>query len=69
MRGASGEFGRRSFQRLEERVTDMEFEARTLRDVRRMGQELYRAGAGGSRAVEAELERLRRRLEQEGWKR
>ncbi|MGQ7890813.1 PspA/IM30 family protein [Paenibacillus sp. WC2504] len=54
----------RMFGRLEERVSDMELHARTLRDVRRMGRESY-YGAGNP-AVDAELEALRNRLNQEG---
>lgn len=54
----------RMFGRLEERVSDMELHARTLRDVRRMGRESY-YGAGNP-AVDAELEALRSRLNQEG---
>jgi phage shock protein A len=54
----------RMFGRLEERVSDMELHARTLRDVRRMGRESY-YGAGNP-AVDAELEALRNKLNQEG---
>ncbi|MDU0204979.1 PspA/IM30 family protein [Paenibacillus sp. MAH-36] len=54
----------RMFGRLEERVSDMELHARTLRDVRRMSRESY-YGAGNP-AVDAELEALRNRLNQEG---
>jgi phage shock protein A len=57
----------RAFNRLEERVSDMELQARTLRDVRRMTGGTY----GGvyspvSPAVEAELAALRKKLEREG---
>ncbi|TXK82667.1 PspA/IM30 family protein [Paenibacillus sp. N3.4] len=54
----------RMFGRLEERVSDMELHARTLRDVRRMGRESYYGG--GNPAVDAELEALRNKLQQEG---
>ncbi|MGG1517650.1 PspA/IM30 family protein [Paenibacillus oryzisoli] len=54
----------RMFGRLEERVSDMELHAKTLRDVRRMGREGYYGG--GNPAVDAEMEALRNRLKQEG---
>lgn len=54
----------RMFGRLEERVSDMELHARTLRDVRRMGREGFYGG--GNPAVDAEMEALRNRLKQEG---
>ncbi|MBD0382383.1 PspA/IM30 family protein [Paenibacillus sedimenti] len=50
----------RMFGRLEERVSDMELHARTLRDVRRMSRESYYAA--GNPAVDAEMEALRKRL-------
>ncbi|MGO4274014.1 hypothetical protein AB4Z22_29975, partial [Paenibacillus sp. TAF58] len=56
----------RMFGRLEERVSDMELHARTLRDVRRMGRESFYSG--GNPAVDAEMEALRNRLQQEGAK-
>jgi|GEM_PF-530185 len=59
----------RAFTRLEDKVSDMELEARTLREIRRIGQEtLYRAGQTVRTAIDRELETLRRKLEQEGWK-
>jgi phage shock protein A len=54
----------RMFGRLEERVSDMELNARTLRDVRRMSRESYYAA--GNPAVDAEMEALRNKLKQEG---
>jgi phage shock protein A len=54
----------RMFGRLEERVSDMEIEARSMRDLKNMSREsLY--GSNNS-AVDAELEALRKRLNQEG---
>ncbi|MFD0696814.1 PspA/IM30 family protein [Paenibacillus sp. GCM10027628] len=50
----------RMFGRLEERVSDMELHARTLRDVRRMSRESYYAA--GNPAVDAEMEALRKKL-------
>lgn len=64
-----GQIGDRAFTRLEDRVSDMELEARTLRDVRRQFQEpLVRAGESIKSAVEHELIALRKKLEQEDWK-
>lgn len=57
----------RAFHRLEERISDLELEARTLRDVRRFGRELSQAGAAVQQALEHELQQLRQKLEKEGW--
>lgn len=54
----------RMFGRLEDRVSDMEMQARSLRDVRRMSSESYYPA--GNPAVDAELEALRNKLKQEG---
>jgi phage shock protein A len=54
----------RIFNRLEESVSDMEMQARSLRDVRRMTRESYYET--GNPAVDAELEALRHRLNKEG---
>lgn len=60
----------RMFARLEDKISDMELEARSLRDVRRAGQEaLYTAGNAIQSALETELNKLRKKLDQEGWKR
>lgn len=57
------------FRRLDDRITDMELEARSLRDIRRSGQEfLSEAGAVLQSAIEREMEQLKRKLQQEGWK-
>lgn len=65
--GMGGRVGESLFRRMEERVTDMELEARALDDVRRMGQEvLMHAGTELKEALDGELERLRRKLQQEG---
>lgn len=59
--------GTRIFERLEERVSDMEFEAKALRDVRRIGHEVLRsAGSALQETLEREMERLRIKLEQKG---
>jgi phage shock protein A len=61
----------RAFNRLEDRVSDMEMQAKTLRDVRRMGGFGYGGGAAAgyspmNPAVDAELAALRKKLEREG---
>lgn len=69
--GAYGEQGVQPgavFRRLEDRITDMEQEAKSLRDVRRMGQEfLSDAGSTVQSVIERELQQLKRKLEKEGW--
>jgi phage shock protein A len=55
------------FRRLEDRISDMEHEARSLRDVRRAGQEFpYQGGSTIQSAIEQELELLKRKLGKEG---
>lgn len=54
----------RIFNRIEENVTDMELQAKSLRDVRRMSRESFYSA--GNPAVDAELEALRSRLNKEG---
>lgn len=57
------------FRRLEDRISDMELEARSLRDLRRQGQEfLVEAGTAIQSVIENELEQLKRKLKEEGWK-
>jgi phage shock protein A len=57
----------RMFSRLEERVSDLELETRSLRDVRRMSKEvLYQAGSAVQHVLEQELSNLRKKLEMEG---
>jgi phage shock protein A len=57
----------RMFNRLEERVSDLEMETRSLRDVRRMSKEvLYQAGSAVQHVLEQELSNLRKKLELEG---
>jgi len=67
MNGMSAGGGSRAFSRLEERISDMEVEAQSLRDVRRVGQELAHAGAAMGQALEREMQNLRQKLEKEGW--
>ncbi|MOA51245.1 hypothetical protein D3C78_1743660 [compost metagenome] len=56
------------FRRMEDRITDLEHEARSLRDVRRMDQS-YNSGPDHSvkAVIERELTELKRKLEKEGW--
>ncbi|WP_442602972.1 PspA/IM30 family protein [Paenibacillus sp. KN14-4R] len=56
------------YNRIDERVTDMELEARSMRDLRRMTQEgAYNPGYGqGHPELEQELENLRKKLKGEG---
>jgi phage shock protein A len=64
MSGVQQHMAPRIFNRIEDNVTDMEMQARSLRDVRRMSREsMYPAG---NPAVDAELEALRSRLNKEG---
>jgi phage shock protein A len=56
----------RVFNRIDERVTDMELEARSLRDLPRMTQEGAYAAGRRQPAVDHELENLRRKLKEEG---
>lgn len=67
MSGMSEGTGSRAFNRLEERISDMEYEARSLRDVRQMGRELSNAGAAVQQVLEREMHNLRQKLEKEGW--
>lgn len=56
----------RMFHRIDERVNDMELEARSLRDLRRMTREgAYTSGQGHPK-LEEELENLRKKLKEEG---
>jgi len=68
--GISGNQTPRMFARLEDKVSDMELEARTLRDVRRAGREaMYSVGTAVQSALETELDKLKKKLDQEGWNR
>lgn len=59
----------RAFSRLEDRVSDMELEAKTLSDVRRMGRDIAsRTNDTLRQTVDKEMEALRRKLEQEDGK-
>lgn len=58
----------RMFDRLEERVSDMELNARTLREVRSQTRDIWTSAVNqASNSLEQELGRLRSKLEQEGW--
>lgn len=57
------------FRQMEDRISDLEQEARSLRDVRRMGREFDQGGVGNTvkSVIERELTELKRKLEKEGW--
>lgn len=57
------------FRQMEDRINDLEQEAKSLRDVRRMGREFGDAGLGHTvkSVIERELEELKRKLQKEGW--
>ncbi|WP_409342418.1 PspA/IM30 family protein [Paenibacillus sp. MBLB4367] len=58
----------RMFNRLEDRVSDMEMEARSLSDLRKIGREaMLQVGMTLNTALDQELGKLRKKLEQEGW--
>ncbi|MFD2615164.1 PspA/IM30 family protein [Paenibacillus gansuensis] len=66
--GIGGAGSGRMFDRLDEKLTDMEHEARSLRELRRAGQEFaLHAGALVQSALDKEMQRLKQKLEQEGW--
>lgn len=67
MKSSGLEAGSRIFHRLEERVSDLEMEARALREVRKMGQEIANAGSAVQQTLEKELQNLKKKVEQEGW--
>jgi Phage shock protein A (IM30), suppresses sigma54-dependent transcription len=52
------------FRRLDDKITDMELEARSLRELRRSGQSCIPTGSPAQ--VEEELRQLKRKLEKEG---
>lgn len=55
------------FRKIDDRLTDIELETRSLRDLRRMGQEMaFHAGTVVHEAIERELEQLKRKLQQGG---
>jgi phage shock protein A len=54
----------RMFNRLEDRVSDLELEARSLRDLKRMGQDaMYQAGSQLQSVLDRELDRLKQKLD------
>ncbi|WP_336789494.1 PspA/IM30 family protein [Paenibacillus sp. MMO-177] len=56
------------FRRLEDRIGDMEMEAKSLHDLRRMGKEfISEAGNQVQSVIERELQQLKKKLEKEGW--
>lgn len=70
LRSTSGTMSPRMFDRLEERVSDLELTASTLREVRGQVREAWAAaGTAASSALEQEMAKLRQKLEKEGWMR
>ncbi|MBE1442229.1 PspA/IM30 family protein [Paenibacillus sp. OAS669] len=68
--GGYGSAQPRMFDRLEERVSDMEMTARTLREVRSQTRDAFTAaGSAASQALESEMAKLKSKLQQEGWMR
>jgi phage shock protein A len=58
----------RMFDRLDERISDMESTARALREVRSHGREVLQAvGTAASQALDQELAKLKVKLQEEGW--
>ena len=59
--------GDRIFQRLEDRISGLELEAKSLSEVRRQGQQMiYDAGIGVKGLLDTELAKLKQKLDQEG---
>lgn len=55
------------FRKIDDRLTDIELENRSLRDLRRIGQEMVlQAGTVVQETIERELEQLKRKLQQGG---
>ncbi|BBI35182.1 PspA/IM30 family protein [Cohnella abietis] len=55
------------FRKIDDRLTDIELETRSLRDLRKMGQEsLLQAGEVVKNTIERELEQLKQKLKQGG---
>ncbi|WP_028563157.1 PspA/IM30 family protein [Paenibacillus pinihumi] len=55
------------FRRLDERISGLEFEAGSLRDLRRAGKQImHEVQSGVQNTIEYELQQLKRKLEQKG---
>lgn len=68
LRSMSGGPSPRLFYRLEERVSDLEINARTLREIRTQTRDAWASATStASQLLEQELGKLRSKLEQEGW--
>ncbi|MDF2659710.1 MAG: phage-shock protein [Paenibacillus sp.] len=67
LRGGYPGISGRTFHRLEERISDLELETKSLRDVRQLGREMAHAGSQMQQALERELSQLKNKLEKEGW--
>lgn len=66
--GSMGAGSNRMFDRLEEKINDLEFETSSLRDVRNQSSDVWtQLGTEIQETVERELEHLRNKLQDEGW--
>lgn len=66
--GVSGPQPGSMFRRMEDQINDLEQEARSLRDVRRMSREFGdNVGHTVKSVIERELDELKRKLQKEGW--
>ncbi|GBG11181.1 phage shock protein A [Paenibacillus sp. MY03] len=67
--GESGPQPGAMFRRMEDRINDLETEAKSIRDVRRMGHEMDGSGLGSTvkSVIDRELDELKRKLQKEGW--
>lgn len=67
MEGLGGSDVPKMFNRLEDRISDWEYEARSLRDLRKMGQEyIEQASETVSSVLEREMARLKQKLDNSG---
>jgi phage shock protein A len=65
--GPGGADPSQMFRKIDDRLTDIELETRSLRDLRRMGQEtILQAGEVVRDTIERELQQLKRKLQQGG---
>lgn len=66
--GSMGSGSNRMFDRLEEKINDLEFETSSLRDVRSQSSDAWmKLGTEIQETVERELDHLRNKLQEEGW--
>lgn len=64
---AGGSTGERIFQRLEDQISGLELEAKSLSELRKQGEQLlYDAGLSVKQTLDNELAKLKQKLEREG---